>query len=356
MHKRPRFLTSKTTVYLPLETQSREKFSLRTGLTADSLSMRLPKIPNIWSPTFTWPHRLLGTVPLASTFPSTPSLASKTTRRVVGFLHSYLPTISLWYCKVVGIEFDNCIVPLPFGLVLKWSDDTRLEEVAAMLMARAAGLPVPFVISYGDHLDTPHAPVSILMTRVPGHELGEVYENMSTIEKHTIKNEMNTILDTMRGWCKPHGRFRVCSVMDTSIRSLRIPDHLVLPCDTESEFNEHLLRPAFTSYLQSEDKDLFDQKLSTIDRLHSVRHPIVFTHGDLKHHNIMVHNGHVSGFIDWECAGWYPDYWEFTTALRRTSKDFWWYDFVTCLAGGGMEHAMKSEMALQAVTGRTYRG
>jgi aminoglycoside phosphotransferase (APT) family kinase protein len=39
------------------------------------------------------------------------------------------------------------------------------------------------------------------------------------------------------------------------------------------------------------------------ERLRKMRHPIVFTHGDLKHHNIMVLDGHISGFLDWESVG-----------------------------------------------------
>lgn len=37
----------------------------------------------------------------------------------------------------------------------------------------------------------------------------------------------------------------------------------------------------------------------------------VFTHGDIIPQNIMVdENYQVSGIVDWEAAGWYPDYWE----------------------------------------------
>lgn len=50
-------------------------------------------------------------------------------------------------------------------------------------------------------------------------------------------------------------------------------------------------------------------------------HGIAFTHGDFALHNILVYNGHVSGFIDSECAGWCPEYWEFTTPLRWHSQD-----------------------------------
>jgi Ser/Thr protein kinase RdoA (MazF antagonist) len=60
------------------------------------------------------------------------------------------------------------------------------------------------------------------------------------------------------------------------------------------------------------------------ERLWKIRHPIVLTHGDLKHHNVMVLDGHVSGFLDWESAVWYPDYWVFTTPLRFGPRAFWW--------------------------------
>lgn len=46
------------------------------------------------------------------------------------------------------------------------------------------------------------------------------------------------------------------------------------------------------------------------------KHGIVFTHGDLRPDNIIVKNGRVTAIIDWEMAGWYPEYWEFAKALH----------------------------------------
>jgi hypothetical protein len=66
------------------------------------------------------------------------------------FAPPHLQRFSHRYCRWVGIKFDNQIAQLPFGLVLKWSDVTRLEEVTAMMMMRRSGFPVPKVISYGD--------------------------------------------------------------------------------------------------------------------------------------------------------------------------------------------------------------
>ncbi|KAI5249868.1 APH-domain-containing protein [Aureobasidium subglaciale] len=207
---------------------------------------------------------------------------------------------------------------LPFGLILKWSDGTRLEEVLAMDAARRAGIPVPKIICYGDHPDAPHAPVSMLMTRIPGRDLGEVYESLKPEEKETIAQEMKAYLGSIRKWKSPW----------------QMNDYLLFPVgpnmwDNMKEFLSHKKR---------------------VDKLFSHKHRIVYTHGDLKHHNIMVHNGHVSGFIDRESAGWYPEYWDFTTALRFTPEDFWWYDFVLKL--GGDEHLVykDAERALNNLT------
>ena len=44
------------------------------------------------------------------------------------------------------------------------------------------------------------------------------------------------------------------------------------------------------------------------------KHRIVFSHGDLRPANIIVKDGHITGIIDWELGGWYPEYWEFVKA------------------------------------------
>jgi hypothetical protein len=43
----------------------------------------------------------------------------------------------------------------------------------------------------------------------------------------------------------------------------------------------------------------------------------VFTHGDIAPRNIMVDETHrIIGILDWEAAGWYPDYWEYANIMR----------------------------------------
>jgi hypothetical protein len=88
--------------------------------------------------------------------------------------------------------------------------------------------------------------------------------------------------------------------------------------------------------------------------MHSKRHEIVFTHGDLEYHNRMAHEAHVSGFIDRESAGWYPDYWEFTTAMRFCPEDFWWFKFVKRLGGSRCLEELEYERPLTSPTVDSY--
>lgn len=42
--------------------------------------------------------------------------------------------------------------------------------------------------------------------------------------------------------------------------------------------------------------------------------PYTFTHGDLTNVNIMVDQGNLTGIVDWETGGYFPVWWEFTSA------------------------------------------
>lgn len=42
----------------------------------------------------------------------------------------------------------------------------------------------------------------------------------------------------------------------------------------------------------------------------------VFTQGDISAHNIIVRDGRIVALLNWEFARWYPEYWEYTFALR----------------------------------------
>ncbi|KAL2371845.1 hypothetical protein RJZ57_003717 [Blastomyces gilchristii] len=57
-----------------------------------------------------------------------------------------------------------------------------------------------------------------------------------------------------------------------------------------------------------------DADRALVAEVHSRPYRVFFTHADLKPGNVLVHSGRLSGFVDWEFAGWYPEYWEYSKA------------------------------------------
>jgi aminoglycoside phosphotransferase (APT) family kinase protein len=66
----------------------------------------------------------------------------------------------------------------------------------------------------------------------------------------------------------------------------------------------------------------------------------VFRHGDVSVFNIMVKGGKVAALIDFEMAGFYPEYWEYTTAMNSNYIKGWREGIAKFL----MPHPRKSEM------------
>jgi len=64
-----------------------------------------------------------------------------------------------------------------------------------MQMARAAGMPVPRVLCYGEHPDSWRS-ISILMTRLPGWELNNSSDKLVLEEEGPWVEELQRCLDT----------------------------------------------------------------------------------------------------------------------------------------------------------------
>jgi aminoglycoside phosphotransferase (APT) family kinase protein len=86
-------------------------------------------------------------------------------------------------------------------------------------------------------------------------------------------------------------------------------------CRDEEMFNQFLLSSLFKS-----TPEAIRQALSLHLR---TDHRIVLTHGDLTPRNIIVQDCKIAGLIDWEDAGWYPEYWEYVKFFQRPSEGDW---------------------------------
>ena len=80
---------------------------------------------------------------------------------------------------------------------------------------------------------------------------------------------------------------------------------------------------------------------------HGAGHEIVFTHGDLNMRSILMKNGRISGIVDWENAGWFPGYWEYTKSHFTVKRHWRWLRLMGRVHEGcGYEEDLKIEKRL----------
>ena len=110
----------------------------------------------------------------------------------------------------------------------------------------------------------PHAPVSILMTRLLGREIGQAYKSLSLEAQTTALTEFKLYISTIPGWTSPWGNERICSITGGAIRSIRVPNHTIGPRETPQEFHDYLLAPARNSF---DSEAEFEEKLRCARKL-----------------------------------------------------------------------------------------
>lgn len=145
---------------------------------------------------------------------------------------------------------------------------------------------------------------SITMDFVEGTTLHEAWNGLSDTARATISAQLRDYINQLRAIKGSYvGGFGRGPALD--LRHFRFEGG---PFDTEAEYNDFVLAdllPACPPVVRS----MAHSQLRT-------DHDIVFTHGDLNAKNIMVRDGRVVAIIDWETAGFYPEYIELVKLLR----------------------------------------
>lgn len=197
----------------------------------------------------------------------------------------------------------------PGNIAKKSGKSICLQEADALRVAESAGLPVPHVHSAETTSDGKN---HISMDYIKGQVLSDIWAGLSGEEKKAISSQLRDILVIMRSIPAPEAHIGGCAgekVRDTRIYST----HTAPSCNGEKEFNDYLLASLFPQ-IPSPIYAAFSRRLRT-------NHRIVFTHADLSPRNIIVRDAKVVGIIDWEDAGWYPEYWEYVKFFQRSTTE-----------------------------------
>jgi aminoglycoside phosphotransferase (APT) family kinase protein len=201
------------------------------------------------------------------------------------------------------------------GRVIKKGTHVETDELSALRLAAELQLPVPRV--YAAWKDPSTKQASIEMDFVDGENLEKAWKGMNDAEKRNICQQLRAILIAMRS--APHN---IGLIGSCSGGAARDPRHFTAytkgPFATEAEFNDF-----YFHLLEGIPKPISD----ALRKKGKTDHRIVFSHGDLSQHNIIVKNNQIAAIIDWEYAGWYPEYWEYVKFFDRYSENRDWQNF-----------------------------
>ncbi|KAI0474428.1 kinase-like protein [Xylaria cf. heliscus] len=228
---------------------------------------------------------------------------------------------------------DPRIISKQFGAEVRIDDGeilkhgTRVspvEEAALRIVKQYTTIPVPEVYNSEYKIIDGHLWGKIWMEHLQGSPLSETWGDLEDTAKERICKGLWGFVEQLRDIPKPpeFEHFYQCAAdgsmsQDVLLQDLGFPVPLLDDESLRERINERYMHLGGASYRENLLDYLPRSNIS------------VFTHTDIAPRNILVDkDGKITGLIDWETAGWYPDYWEYAkTQLQWKTGDFMgWMD------------------------------
>ncbi|OAA33975.1 Protein kinase-like domain protein [Cordyceps fumosorosea ARSEF 2679] len=211
---------------------------------------------------------------------------------------------------------SGIVAKLPFGLFLKYSANiecVRNEFNALGVVGKNTGVPVPRGLDFASKwvqgnrelLPQGYHRSYMLTSELPGAALSLCMDAISDADYQRIQLQIQAYVSQIR-----------------EIPQTVNPDFVI--CDTRGEACRDPRIRDFAPIGPFKDEAAFSQELRFPDEPSRRGHKIVFTHADLNPRNIIVNQvkdatgtlrWEVSGIVDWEAAGYYPEYWDCTKSM-----------------------------------------
>ena len=189
---------------------------------------------------------------------------------------------------------------MPFGLYFKRCARAQGNEPNALKMVQQhTSIRAPLLVdTFQDNGD-----MCMVMTRIRGQMLADVFHLMSYNERDQFADDLRACIQQLRA-IPNNTPYLFADTTGGRMIDHRVPDRECGPFNTEADFNNHLYHCGVGSDL-----------IKSIEPVHSRKHESYFTHSDLHTTNLLVEGGRLCGIVDWECAAFKPEYWEFTKAM-----------------------------------------
>lgn len=191
---------------------------------------------------------------------------------------------------------------------------THLIEATTMqYVATHTSMPVPKVHCTFERNGQGY----IVMDRIRGQTLHATLDSLHAASRKSIFDQLRAAFDELRSLEPPSLAVQSCvggSLSDSRI--VHSDDKRFGPFESIAAF--HLWLRQYRQ-LPLSNPLWSDEEAAAVEKMIRCQDsgswpPPVLTHADLHASNILVHNDKVTGIVDWDSAGWYPNYWEYTSA------------------------------------------
>ncbi|KAK3937237.1 hypothetical protein QBC46DRAFT_294653 [Diplogelasinospora grovesii] len=248
------------------------------------------------------------------------------------------------------------VVQLPFKKIAKL--DVPRNEIEAMEFVRS-NTTVPVARSTCVSI-SPDTKVMVSFSPLEGDDLQNLLSQMTYEQVASVVHELAGYLNQLRSLSLPSlppsknkEGSKVTHIGGAKVDS-RGFDHRF----PEAEFGPFSSVADFHTFLRLGEPlgDLWSHAPAVLNTHGKPEgsYKVVFTHGDIAPRNIRVAKQKdgtykITGIIDWECAGWYPEYWEYTRMFYTGERDPWkkWFDAIE--AEEGIQKYKEERVAEEAI-------
>ncbi|KPM45239.1 hypothetical protein AK830_g1292 [Neonectria ditissima] len=224
---------------------------------------------------------------------------------------------------------QGACVPISKHLIVKSDSFVDLTEAATIeYVAKNTSIPVPKIWSSFVRDGRAY----IVMERIHGDSISQGWNERSKESKEKLIFQLKLMLQDLRTIQPPPGT-GVASCVGGSLFDSRLPrpDRRFGPFETIQDFHLWLrgnVRPLQMEKPEQATQGDWNDAKNMAAKQDGPWPASVFSHGDLNPSNIIVRGDQIVGIIDWEFSGWYPHYWEYTSAWCSQKMRKEWQDLL----------------------------
>lgn len=196
------------------------------------------------------------------------------------------------------------------------------EEIAMRLVKQHTSVPVPIIILSN------YEPKKgmIGMSFIHGSTLDSIWDTLDECNKERACRDIWTMIAQWQQIPRPPHLAHIYQCLADGSPATTDPLLQDLEDPPKPLYSDEAVRTRIHQrYLHFHGERYADTLLSMLAQS-KVSH---FTHGDVAPRNILVDEScRITGIIDWELAGWYPEYWEYANIMKPTRDEDWqsWMD------------------------------